>query len=179
MFDHSSVVAWVQKAPFDDIRVQAAQPKFSYEEWFREGKEIPHSVEILAEILASESLNQPSRLGMRVAYALGWIGDRRHAVIAALLRTLNSVDLSLRIESVAALGRLHEPSAQPILEKLLADPKEDLNVRANACISLGRLGNAASEPLLRQAAASTDSFLAACGKEALRLLKEGDTPRKQ
>ena len=43
-------------------------------------------------------------------------------------------DTALRMEAVAALGRLRESSALPMLEKLLADPKEDVNVRGNACM---------------------------------------------
>jgi HEAT repeat protein len=172
MSERNAVLTWVRKAPFDDMKLMAMEPNFSYDEWFRRGRELPHSVEILSQMLGEEQLDRPSGDGMRIAYALGWIGDRRKTVIAALIRSVGSKDTALRAESASALGRLRETSARPLLEKLLADPKEDTNVRGNACIALGRIADPRSEPLLHSISKSSDAFLSACGKEALRLYKE-------
>jgi hypothetical protein len=171
------VLAWVRKAPFDDITLKAASPGFSYEKWFDEGRDLPQSIDVLAQVLGEEDLEKPSGDGMRVAYALGWIGDRRRPVIDGLVRSVKSKDPALRMEAVAALGRLREASVLPMLEKLLADPKEDVNVRGNACISIGRLGDPASEVLLKRTAESPDAFLSACAKEALRLSKDARPAR--
>jgi HEAT repeat protein len=73
-------------------------------------------------------------------------------------------DTALCMEAVAALGRLRESSAMPMLEKLLANPKEDVNVRGNAYISIGHLGDPASEALLKRTAESPDVFLSACAR---------------
>src|SRR5688572_21831841 len=170
--DREQVLAWVRKAPFDDIRLNAASPGFSYDEWFKEGRALPRAVDILAGILEAENLDKPSADGMRIAYALGWIGDRRPQVVEALTRALKSRNVALRMEAISALGRLGEPSVVAVFEQLLADPAEDINVRGNACIALGRLGDPGSEPLLRRTEQSDNVFLSACAKEALRLFQE-------
>lgn len=169
---HTRVREWLMKAPFDNPQALAA-PDFSYEDWFNEGRALPQSVDILIEFLEQEDLDKPSGDGMRIAYALGWIGDKRkQRAIDALLRALDSKDITLRIEAVAALGRIGDISVLPILEKLLMDNNEDVNVRANACISIGRLGITSSEELLRNMLNDNDPFLVQCAEEALRLLAE-------
>ena len=147
-----------------------APPDFSYENWFEEGRSLPGAVEVLVELLQQEDLERPSGDGMRVAYALGWIGDDRKEAVDALLRALDSKDVALRVEATAALGRLGDPGVLPTLEKLLADKSEDINVRANACISIGRLGDPSSEKLLRATLKDKNPFIAKCAQEALRLL---------
>src|SRR5262245_27229591 len=95
MSDPDKVLEWVRKAPFDDVRLQAASPGFSYEQWFQEGRALPRSVDILADVLGKEDLERPSGDGMRLAYALGWIGDRRPQVVEALTRAVHSRDTPL------------------------------------------------------------------------------------
>src|SRR5262245_3343303 len=58
--DRSRVREWLMKAPFDDPRALAAQPDFSYEDWFNEGRALPYRVEVLTELLEREDLQQPS-----------------------------------------------------------------------------------------------------------------------
>jgi hypothetical protein len=170
------VVAWVREAPFDNPERLRATPDFSYEEWFARGRALPDAAETLIEMLEREDLQRPSGDGMRVAYALGWIGDRRPRAIDALLRSLGSKDITLRIEATAALGRLGDPRVLPVLERLLRDEKEDVNVRGNACLSIGRLGIPESGPLLRETLRDGSDFLVACAKEALRLHAEARNP---
>ncbi|AUX44229.1 uncharacterized protein SOCE26_056930 [Sorangium cellulosum] len=164
------VLEWVREAPFDDLAAQMRKPNFSYDDWFARGRALPGVVDTLIEILEEEELSRPSGDGMRVAYALGWLGDRRRRGVDALLRALGSEDVPLRIEAAAALGRQGDASVLPTLERLLADEKEDINVRGNACIAIGRIGSPSSEPLLRQMLHAREAFLVACAKEALRLL---------
>ena len=172
--EHARVRAWLEKAPFDNIVRQAAQPNFSYQAWFDEGAALPNSVNVLIELLQREDLAHPSGIGMRTAYALGWIGDQRPSGIDALLRILKSKDTALRAEGAAALGRLAkgDPRVPRVLEALLKDPSEDVNVRANACISLGRLKAPSSKALLQETLKDRDPFLASSAKEALRLFNE-------
>lgn len=165
----TKVWEWLMKAPFDDPRALAAQPAFSYDDWLNEGRRLPAAVEVLIESLENEDRKRPSGNGMRVAYALGWIGERRPRAINALHRALESKDINLRIEAVAALGRLGDARVLPDLEKLLQNDQEDINVRGNACIAIGRLGVPSSEKLLRETAKSSDQFLSRCADEALRL----------
>ncbi len=165
---HERVVVWLMKAPFDDP-TRATDRNFTYDGWFDEGRAIPRSVEILIEMLEEEDLERPSGMGMRTAYALGWIGDGRKRAIDALLRGLDSKDVAFRVEAAAALGRLGDTSALSKLEELLTDEEEDINVRANACISIGRLGVPSSEKILRDTLNHSNPFLAKCAEEALRL----------
>ncbi len=166
------VLNWLHEAPFDDPSAAQASPNFSYEEWFAKGKSIPGCIDALIAILDKEDLQHPSGDGMRTAYALGMIGDKRQQAVTALLRVRNSTDLNLRIQAVAALGRQGDAGVLPVLEQLVNDPKEDLNVRANAIISLGHIGAPSSEPLLRKMLKDHDEFLVQCAQEALRLLSE-------
>jgi HEAT repeats len=171
------VLEWVRKAPFDDIRAQAARPNFSYEKWFEEGRALPAATEALVELLEKEILEYPSGDGMRISYALGWIGDKRPSAIKALVRALGSKDITLRVEAVAALGRLGDPSVLPLLERLLRDQNEDINVRGNACISIGRLGVPSSEGLLRDTLNDPSPFLVRCAEEGLKKLHAGGSQR--
>ena len=164
------VQRWLAEAPFDDPKALAARPNFSYEEWFERGRSLPESVATLVELLQREDLAHPSGNGMRTAYALGWIGDKRRSVVDALLRCLGSKDATLRAEAAAALGRQGDATVLPTLEKLLTNKAEEVNVRANACIAIGRLRVPSSEALLKQTLHDSDPFLVRCAEEALRLL---------
>ena len=172
----AEVLNWVRKAPFGDLSQSAAQPGFSYDHWFAEGRALPGSVDVLISLLTEENLERPSGDGMRIAYALGWIGDSRRSAILALQRALGSHDIALRVEAVAALGRLGDSSILPLLEALLADEREDINVRANACISIGRIGGPGTETVLRKTLTSHDKFLVRCAQEALRLQQSATRP---
>jgi len=166
------VEEWLQEAPFDDPIKQQQTPNFSYDDWFKRGRALPNVIESLIQLLEQEKLENPSGIGMRVAYALGWVGDKRPQITKALLRTLYSKDLSLRIESVSAIGRQGDASVSPTIEKLLLNKDEDINVRGNACIAIGRLGAPSAEKLLTDALKDSDPFIVSCAKEGLRLLNE-------
>jgi HEAT repeat protein len=165
-----AILNWVREPPMIDPFRLAEQPTFSYDDWFSRGRALPHVVEVLIELLEREDLEHPSGDGMRVAYALGWLGDKRQRGVDALLRALGSKDITLRFEAASALGHQGNESVVRILEKLLIDEAEDINVRANASVALGRIGSPSSEPILRQTLQSHDSFLVACAQEALRLM---------
>jgi HEAT repeat protein len=171
----ADVRAWLRKAPFDDPAAQAAQPDFSYEAWIEEGKKLPRVVDALMELLEDE-LSEPSGAGERLAYALGWMGDRR--AVAILTASIESQDPNLRVEAVAALGRLGDESVFDKLRQLLEDESEDPNVRANAAIAIGRLGAPESQEALKRAARSSNPFIAASAEEGLRLLGGTDSPRR-
>lgn len=168
---NKDVIVWVREAPFDDPIAMQAKPSFSYDDWFDRGRVLPESIDTLVEMLEREHLDQASGDGMRVAYALGWIGDRRPRIVSALIRSLGSHDITLRVEATAALGRQADASILPLLERLMTDKHEDINVRANACISIGRIGDPSSDVLLRSALHDKQPFMATCAKEALRLLE--------
>lgn len=171
------VEEWVKEAPFDDPVKQQQTPNFSYEDWFKRGRALPYSIETLIKMLEREDLEKPSGNGMRVAYALGWIGDKRKQIVEVLTKSLGSKDLNLRIEAVSALGRQGDASVAPTIEKLLLNTEEDANIRGNACISLGRLKAPSSEKLLTNALNDSDPFIVLCAKEGLRLLREQEPPQ--
>lgn len=164
------VVTWVREAPFDNPIAMQTTPNFSYEEWMARGRALPGAIETLIAMLDHEDLRHPSGDGMRTAYALGWIGDKRKEGVAALLRVLDSSDVALRVEAASALGRQGDASVLPVLETLMKNEKEDVNVRANACIAMGRIGSPSSEPALSSMLDNENSFLATCAREAFRLL---------
>lgn len=166
------VVEWVKEPPFDDPVQQQKKPDFSYEDWFKRGRALPNVIETLVELLEREELTNPSGDGMRVAYALGFVGDKREQITKVLLRAINSNDLNLRIEAISALGRQGDGSVLPTLEKLLLNKEENVNVRGNACIAIGRLGVPSSKKILTDALNDEEQFIVLCAKEGLRLLNE-------
>jgi HEAT repeat protein len=165
----TKVQTWLAKAPFDDPSALAAQPNFSYEAWFSEGRALPHAPEILAQLLQKE-LSRPTGNGERIAYALGWLGDKRS--VGVLKAALESKDAVVRSEAVAALGRVGDADVFPVLKKLAEDEREDANVRANACISIGRIAPPGAEPMLRLRLADKQPFVARAAAEALRLAEQ-------
>jgi len=173
---HPKVLEWVKEPPFDDPNALRLEPDFSYEEWLKRGRALPHLVETLIILLEREDPEHPTDIGMRAAYALGWLGDKRKQAVEVLLKALDSKDINLRVEAASALGRQGDASVAPTLEKLLLDKREDVNVRANACIAIGRLGAPSSEKLLREMLKDSDPFIARCAEEALRLLHEETSP---
>lgn len=165
------VLEWVTEAPFSDPDKMRLRPAFSYDDWFARGRAIPGVSGALAEMLEEENAASPSGHGMAAAYALGWLGPKGDLrARTALVRSLASRDINLRVEATAALGRVGDATALPVLEGLLRDTSEDKNVRANACVAIGRLRVPSSEPVLRAAATDADAFIARCADEALRLL---------
>jgi hypothetical protein len=168
------VEEWVKEAPFDNPIEQRQKPDFSYEDWFKRGRALPYVNETLIKLLEREDPKNPSGNGMRTAYALGWVGDRRRQIIDVLHKSLASKDIRLRIEAVSALGRQGDASVLPTLEKLLLNKAEDANIRGNACIAIGRIKAPSSEKLLTDALKDEDSFVVLCAKEGLRLLRESN-----
>lgn len=171
------VEEWVKEPPFDNPIEQQQKPNFSYEDWFKRGRALPSVVETLIKLLEQEDPENPSDVGMRVAYALGWLGDKRKQAIEVLSKALKSKDLNLRIEAVSALGRQGDASVLPTLEKLLLNKEEDVNVRGNACVAIGRLKVPSSEKLLTNALNDSDPFIVSCAKEGLRLFHEKGSPQ--
>jgi HEAT repeats len=173
----AEVLQWVREAPFSDPVKLRASPNFSYEQWFARGRKLPGVADTLVELLEKEDLQHPSGDGMRIAYALGWVGDRGPRAIAALIRCLGSKDITLRIEAVAALGRIGDASVVELLENMVKDHRQDKNIRGNACVSLGRLGVRSAEPVLREALTDADRFVVLCAQEGLKLLQAHESPR--
>jgi HEAT repeat protein len=170
----AKVEKWLAKAPFDDPKALAAQPKFSYEKWFEEGRALPHIKEVLRLLLKKE-LEQSTGKGPRIAYALGWLGDK--GSIEVLTRALEAKDVALRIEAAAALGLIGDAKTLGPLTKLVEDVSEDQNVRANACVSIGRLGVPSGATVLRKAQTDREPFVARAAEEGLRLLGQNGPGR--
>ena len=166
--DSVSVRKWLAKAPFDDPLALAAQPNFSYEKWIAEGRSLPRVADVLMDVL-TEELRQPSGNGERIAYAIGWLGNKRAEPL--LLSALNSKDVMLRSEATAALGRLGGREVFQKLRQLVENREEDPNVRANACISIGRIAPPGGDVVLREMLSDRNSFVASAAKEGLRLLE--------
>ena len=171
--NNPKVLEWVREAPFSDPVRLRVSPNFSYEQWFARGRALPNAVDTLVDLLNNEDPKIPSGDGMRAAYGLGWIGDRRKPAIDALIKSLDSTDNALRSEAVSALGRLGETSALPLLEGLVKNRKEDINVRGNACVSIGRLGIASGALVLQEALKDPEQFIVLCAQEGLKLLQGG------
>jgi HEAT repeat protein len=165
-----AVHQWLSVAPFDDPVALQQHPDFSYQNWIREGKDLPHSVDVLVEILENENLASPSQNAEKAAYALGWLEDKR--AHKSLMRALKSTNANLRSESIAALGRLGDADASGPLEKFAEDEREDTNVRANACIAIGELKTPHAEQILKTMLKHRDPFLARSAGEGLHLLRE-------
>lgn len=170
---NNDVIAWVREAPFDDPAAMQNAPNFSYDAWFAKGRTMPQAVETLIAMLEREDLRHPSGDGMRLAFALGWIGDKRREGVHALLRSLESRDIALRVEATSALGKQADQTVLPTLMNLMTNVNEDINVRANACIAIGRIGDPASEAPLKRLLHDENPFLVTCAKEALKLLGQG------
>lgn len=167
--DLQNVLDWIREAPFDDVEVFKTKPNFSYIAWLETGKMLPCIGDILVDLIRKENLQFPSFDSYKYIYALGWMGHAEAEEI--LMKALaKSNHIRIRIEAVAALGRLKITSAFDTLRVLLSDKSEDRNVRANACIALGNLHRADAESILREFGTDTDSFVARCAKEALRIL---------
>jgi HEAT repeat protein len=168
--DTERLITWLKKAPLSDDMAEEAPSDFSYDRWFEEGRAIPDGVATLVALLEKENFSKPSEDAFRIIYALGWIGDNRATNV--LLSALRSSDARVRTEAAAALGQLHADQAFAPLRTLLEDKAEDTNVRANACIALGRLAQPESEVLLQEASKESDTFVAQCAEEGLRLLQQ-------
>lgn len=169
--DLQNVLYWIQEAPFSDAGALKAKPNFSYIEWLNRGKALARIGDILVDLIEKENLQLPSRDSYKYIYALGWTGHARAEEI--LMKALaKSNHIRIRIEAVAALGRLKITSAFDTLRTLLSDKTEDRNVRGNACIALGNLHLADVKPILREFETDADPFVARCVKEALRILGE-------
>lgn len=161
---------WLSEPPFEDARRLHEPREFSYEDWFERGRALPAVTESLIEILSGEPLDRPTRFNYGAAYALGWVGDRR--ALPTLLQTMNAPHPLVRMESVAALGRLGDVSVVDSILAKLNDPKEQADVRANACVALGTLKAPGAKQALERARRDGDDFIVRSAEAALRLLNE-------
>jgi len=167
------VLQWSREIPLTDPLKQRANPNFSFEEWLARGRKLPGAVDTLIKLLDEEDLQHPSGDGMRLAYALGSLGERRRPAVNALVRSLGSKDVELRSGAVIALGSIGDASVVPLLENLVKDRHESKYVRGNACVSMGRLGARSAEPVLREALKDPEPFVQLCAQEGLKLLQSG------
>src|SRR5262245_13379204 len=127
MESRTRILDWLMEAPFSDPTHINAGADFSYEDWFSRGRSLPDSIDVLVEFLEREDPEHPSGNGMRAAYALGWIGDKRDAIVNALIKSLDSKDVVLQTEAASALGRQGSAAVVPLLERLLSNEKESIN----------------------------------------------------
>lgn len=164
------VERWLTQLPGDDPAQFPGAPAFSFERWLEEGRRLPNLVEDLIKLLEQENLTRPRPVAARAAYALSWLGEER--AVPVLVKLLETVDIPLRSEAIAALGRLRAKNAFNQISGYLQDPAQDPNVRGNACIALGNLKIRESDPLLKEAVRDSNSFVAACAQEGLRLLRQ-------
>jgi hypothetical protein len=168
------VLQWAREAPLMDPTKLRANPNFSYEEWIARGRKLTGVVETLVKLLNEEDLQHPSGDGMRLAYALGLLGDRRREAVDALVRCIGSRDVGLRSTAAGALGSVGDGSVVALLESLVRDRHQDKTVRGNACVSIGRLGAHSAEPVLREALKDPEQFVVLCAEEGLKLLRGGE-----
>jgi HEAT repeat protein len=168
--EETQILKWAREAPLMDPVKLRASPNFSYEEWIARGHKLPNVVETVVRRLEQENLQKPSGDGMRLAYALGLLGDRRRQAQDALVRCIASNDIELRSTSAAALGSIGDASVVALLESLVRDRRQDKSVRGNACVSIGRLGARSAESVLRDALDDPEPFVVLCAKEGLKLL---------
>jgi HEAT repeat protein len=168
--EETQILQWAREAPLTDPIKLRASPNFSYEEWMARGRKLPGVVETLVRLLEEEDLQHPSGDGMRLAYALGLLGDRRRQAVDALVRCIGSKDVGLRSTAAAALGSIGDASVVALLESLVKDHHQDKSVRGNACVSIGRLGSHSAEPVLREALKDPEPFVVLCAQEGLKLL---------
>lgn len=164
---------WSREIPLTDPLKQRANPNFSFEEWLARGRKLPSVVDTLIKLLDEEDLQHPSGDGMRLAYALGSLGERRRPAVNALVRSLGSKDVDLRSGAAIALGSIGDASVVHRLENLVKDRHENKYVRGNACVSIGRLGARSAEPVLREALKDPEPFVELCAQEGLKLLQSG------
>ncbi len=176
--EETQILQWAREAPLTDPVRLRISPNFSYEEWIVRGRRLPGVVETLVRLLEKEDLQHPSGDGLRLAYALGLLGDRRRPAVDALIRCLGSKDVALRSTAAGALGSIGDASVAALLESLVKNHHQDKSVRGNACVSIGRLGSRSSEPVLREALKDPEPFVVACAQEGLKLLYPGgEIPR--
>ena len=168
------VLQWSREIPLTDPLKQRSNPNFSFEEWLARGRKLPGVVDTLIKLLDREDLQHPSGDGMRLAYALGSLGERRRPAVNTLVRSLGSKDVDLRSGAVMALGSIGDASEVELLEKVVKDRHENKYVRGNACVSIGRLGVRSAEPVLREALKDPEPFVALCAQEGLNLLQSGN-----
>jgi hypothetical protein len=167
------VLQWSREIPLTDPIRQRANPNFSFEEWLARGRKLPGVVDTLIKLLDGEDLQRPSGDGLRLAYALGSLGERRRPAVNALVRSLGSKDVELRSGAAIALGSIGDASVVHLLENLVKDRRENKYVRGNACVSIGRLGVRSGEPVLREALKDPEPFVVLCAEEGLKLIHPG------
>jgi len=114
------------------------------------------------------------------AVALGEIGDR--GAVPALIQVLTGQTEKKKKAKAAenafvmraaarSLGQLRSRSAVAVLIAALAADTNDIDFRREAATALGLIGDLSAGPSLQAALASSDPYLSAAAREALRLLK--------
>ncbi len=159
----NAIISWLAELPEDNVQYPLYDT-FSHSGWIEKGRKIPDLEDSLIKMLAE----QDGRVDLTdVAYALGWFGSEKS--VPLLLTSLKSNNISLRIESVAALGKIGDPDSFGPLQDLFRD--EDENIRANVCIAIGHLCHEKSKEFLTQALNDKSSFVIDCAKEGLKILE--------
>ncbi len=136
------------------------------EEWLEEGRRIERIASSLTALLRHKD---PEVDLPQVAYALGWLGDATG--VPVLIDALDSEDVYLRIEAAAALGRLADKRAIPVLCKT-AVKDENHNARANAVAALGSFEGPEVRACLESALKDESQFVRELARESLIHPKE-------
>ena len=111
------------------------------------------------------------------AVALGQIGDETavNALSQALSGNIGKKKASQEDQFVMraaarSLGQIRSRAALPALIAALSNEKIDIEIRREAATALGLIGDASAAPSLRAAFESSDPYLSAAAREALRRL---------
>lgn len=98
---------------------------------------------------SDQATRNANRLNLKIADALGLIGDAR--ACPALLRLARAKDDLVRLEAVQSLGLLKCKESVPELARLIDDPSVPALLIKKAVIALGQIGDPAAIPALEHA----------------------------
>lgn len=132
----------------------------------------PHAVRALQEA----ARDRDAAVRAAAVEALGEQGDR--AALTTLLERLRDKDPFVRRQAARALGRLRAPTALAALLECLVR-EEDMEVKRAIAWALGEIGNPHAAETLRTLSRSTDPYLSATAREALKRLTPDATVRSR